>query len=78
VLEDLDHCPADREEVAEAYAMGTLDAAETAAFEDHYITCNSCALAVQEAAGCVGGMRDAARGLRAGKLRSSCGSGGVS
>lgn len=42
-------CPADPEEIAEAYIMGTLTADDAAAFEDHYITCSKCAALLGEA-----------------------------
>jgi anti-sigma factor RsiW len=51
--------------MAEAYAMGTLNAADAGAFEDHYIACAACATALQEIAGYVDAMKSAARRLRA-------------
>jgi hypothetical protein len=42
VLSDPDRCPADPDEVAEAYCLGTLYRAAAALFEDHYGTCNRC------------------------------------
>jgi hypothetical protein len=35
-------CPADLEEVAEAYYMDALDAADAAAFEEHLMVCDEC------------------------------------
>jgi hypothetical protein len=42
-------CPAKPEEVAEAYVMETLDAADAAAFDEHLLVCDPC-LAIVEAA----------------------------
>jgi hypothetical protein len=47
---DFSHCPANPEEVAEGYVMGTLTAEEAGAFEDHYVGCNRCAQVLQKAA----------------------------
>lgn len=44
-----DQCPADIEETAEAYLQDRLAPQEREAFEDHYITCDSCAKQLQSA-----------------------------
>jgi len=38
------------EEIAEAYALGTLPMESAVAFEDHYVGCARCAAVLQEAA----------------------------
>jgi hypothetical protein len=43
-------CTADAGEIAEAYVMGTLNAAEAAAFEEHYVACADCATPLQRVA----------------------------
>jgi hypothetical protein len=48
-------------ETAEAYCMGTLNAADATRFEDHYITCRRCAAIVEDAGLYVRAMQDAAR-----------------
>jgi hypothetical protein len=58
-------CPTDPEEVAEAYIVGTLAAADVAAFEEHYIACSRCAAVVEAADDYVLAMRDVARECRA-------------
>jgi hypothetical protein len=45
--------------------MGTLNAADAAVFEDHYITCEKCAAIVEDAYAYVQAMQDATRKLRA-------------
>jgi hypothetical protein len=37
-----DRCPVDPDEVAEAYCLDTLDAADTAAFDEHLLVCDEC------------------------------------
>jgi hypothetical protein len=59
-------CPADPEEVAEAYCMGTLPLADTAAFGQHYIACSRCAAVVEATDQYVRAMRTAATRLRPG------------
>lgn len=56
-------CPADPEEVAEAYIMGTLADADAVAFDEHLLVCGPCIAAVEAAD--VRAMRDAARELHA-------------
>jgi len=58
---DSKECPADVEDLAEAYVMGKLTAGEAATFEDHYVGCNNCAMVLQQAAEYVEAMREAAR-----------------
>jgi anti-sigma factor RsiW len=41
-----DECPADLEEIAEAYIMGTLPEEQAIVFEDHYAACDTCATAL--------------------------------
>jgi hypothetical protein len=64
VLKEPDRCPADPDQIAEAYCMGTLDRAVTAAFEDHFVTCNRCAEIVEATERYVRAMKVAARRLR--------------
>jgi hypothetical protein len=63
-VSDPDRCPADPDEVAEAYCMGTLDRATATAFEDHYITCDGCAEIVEATEHYVRAMKVAAQRLR--------------
>lgn len=58
-----DECPADPEEIAEAYIMGTLTKEQAAAFEEHYSGCNPCATVLQNTAEYVDAMRAAAKKL---------------
>jgi hypothetical protein len=60
---DYESCPADPEEVAEAYVMARLPDADAAAFEELCLTCAACRTAVEEAAMLVRAMREAARML---------------
>jgi hypothetical protein len=39
-------CPPDVEEIADAYCLETLDPPARLAFEEHYLTCDSCAYVV--------------------------------
>ena len=57
-------CPADPEDVAEAYVIGNLPDAAAAAFEEHYIACNRCLGVVEATEDFVRAMRSAARELR--------------
>ena len=50
VTQGRNRCPADLEEIAEAYALGTLPMESAVAFEDHYVGCARCAAVLQEAA----------------------------
>ena len=45
---DWSRCPLDVDEIAEAYAMGTLPPELAVAFEDHYIGCAKCAAVLEE------------------------------
>lgn len=58
-----DECPADPEEIAEAYIMGTLTKEQVVAFEEHYSGCNPCATVLQNTAEYVEAMRAAAKKL---------------
>jgi len=58
-----DHCPHDPQETAEAYLLGHLQPDEAHEFEDHYLTCARCAALVEESAGFVAAMRQAAHKL---------------
>jgi hypothetical protein len=60
---DSQSCPANPDEVAEAYIMGTLSSDGRAAFEDHYIGCNLCAQVLHKTAEYVASMRAAAKKL---------------
>ncbi len=62
----LDHsqCPADVEEVAEAYSMDTLPEADAEAFNEHLLICAKCRAAVEAADVYVRAMRDAGAKLR--------------
>jgi hypothetical protein len=44
---DVDQCPADREETANAYLLRNLPLDEASAFEEHYYNCPSCASVVE-------------------------------
>jgi 4-hydroxy-3-methylbut-2-en-1-yl diphosphate synthase IspG/GcpE len=43
------NCPADVEELAEAYCMGLLEREMAEIFEDHYLACPECARVTFEA-----------------------------
>ncbi len=58
-------CPPLPEEVAEAYILGTLTEARTAAFEAHFLACNRCAGVLQQVSEYVDAIRAAARTQRA-------------
>ncbi|MBS1856126.1 MAG: hypothetical protein JST11_12225 [Acidobacteria bacterium] len=58
-------CPADPEEVAEAYVMGRLPQDQVTAFEDHYVACDACATVLQKQAEYVAAIRSAAKEIRA-------------
>jgi anti-sigma factor RsiW len=55
--------PFDLEEIAEAYVMGTLNAADAEAFEEHYFVCANCATMIHRVAMYVDAKRSAARKL---------------
>jgi hypothetical protein len=61
VSSDLKQCPPLPEEVAEAYILGTLTEAQTAAFEAHFLACNHCTGVLQQVSEYVDAMRAAAR-----------------
>jgi exonuclease VII small subunit len=63
---DCNKCLVDLEEIAEAYAMGTLPMESAVAFEDHYFVCARCAAVLQEAAEYVEALRGAAGRTRRG------------
>ena len=67
-------CPSAPDEIAEAYVMGTLTKLQAAAFEDHYVVCNSCATVLENAASYVDVMRTAAKILRPKPVRAASGS----
>lgn len=58
-----DRCPADPEEVAEAYALGKLTGAAARAFEVHCKKCLSCAAAIEREEKIIRVMRAAGRAL---------------
>ena len=64
--QDSSPCPAEVEEIAENYVMGTLPGPEKVAFEEHYVGCNRCAKVLQHAAEYVETMRRAAKTVREG------------
>jgi hypothetical protein len=57
-------CPAKPEEVAEAYVMETLDAADAAVFDEHLLVCARCLAIVEATDEYVRAMRAAAERLR--------------
>ena len=67
-------CPADRDEIVEAYVMGTLCAEQAMAFEDHYVVCNSCATVLEKTASYVDAMRTGAKQLRSKPMCAASGS----
>jgi anti-sigma factor RsiW len=71
VLLDARHCPVDVEEAAEAYSIGTLQPADAAAFEEHFLICPRCACAVEDADKYVRAIKTAARRLRSSVGRAS-------
>ena len=63
-------CPADREEVAEAYIMEALSAEDSAAFEEHIIGCRRCLGTVEHEAMTAEIIREAAREFSTNKRAS--------
>jgi anti-sigma factor RsiW len=61
---ELNECPADLQEVAEAYVMGTLPEEQAIAFEDHYAACDTCATALYKTADYVHAVHADAKTLR--------------
>ncbi len=59
-------CPANSEEVAEAYVMGTLRKEQVIAFEDRGVTCSHCATVLQKTAGYIEAMRAVSKKLQSG------------
>lgn len=59
-------CPADAEETAEVYVMGSLPEAEAAVFEEHLLVCGRCLAMAEATEEYVCAMRSAARELRSG------------
>jgi len=55
---------AEPEEVAEAYAMGSLSATDSGAFNEHLLVCRKCQAAVENAEEYVRAMRTAAAQIR--------------
>jgi hypothetical protein len=45
---DSKECPANLEDIAEAYSMGTLDKKRAIAFEEHFVVCSHCAMVLQK------------------------------
>jgi hypothetical protein len=61
---DVSRCPANVDEVAEAYCMDTLDANDAAAFDQHLLVCDECWRIVEATEEYVRAMRLAAQRLR--------------
>ena len=57
-------CPANVEEVAEAYVMGTLPEEQRSVFEEHYLACAACTTVLERVAAYIDAMQAAARKLR--------------
>jgi anti-sigma-K factor RskA len=68
------HCPADRDEIAESYILGTLRTEQADAFEDHYVVCNLCATVLEKTSEYLDAVRLAAKTLRNGTGRAASGS----
>jgi hypothetical protein len=64
LLNSPDRCPTDIDEIAEAFVMKRLSAAEARQFAVHCITCRRCAVAAEDASAFVRAMKNAARLLR--------------
>ncbi len=58
------HCPIDRDEIAEAFVLGNLPEAEASTFQRHLAGCSDCQAAVKRAADFVRAMEDAAKKIR--------------
>ncbi len=58
------HCPADLEEIAEAFAMDTLPEGDAEAFSEHLLICAKCRVAVEAADIYVRAVSEAAARLR--------------
>jgi hypothetical protein len=61
---DSKECPANPEEVAEAYVIGTLQKEQVIVFEDHYVTCSQCATILHKTAEYIEAMRTVSRKVR--------------
>jgi hypothetical protein len=59
----VDRCPVDRDEIAEAYLLGTLPKERQAAFEEHFIGCPQCGDRLQFTEEFVSAVRRVAAGL---------------
>jgi anti-sigma factor RsiW len=57
-------CPADLEEVVEAYSLGSLDRQAALAFEEHYLACERCASMVADTEDYIRSMKTALQRLR--------------
>ena len=71
---EFEHCPSATDEIAEAYLIGALTNEQAAAFEDHYVVCNSCATVLENSASYVDVMRAAVKTLRPKPVRAASGS----
>ncbi|MBV9504480.1 MAG: zf-HC2 domain-containing protein [Acidobacteriia bacterium] len=58
---DLLPCPADPDETTEAYLLGRLPENESAAFEDHFLSCPQCSEHLQFTKSFIDAMRNAAK-----------------
>jgi uncharacterized protein YgiB involved in biofilm formation len=70
-VRSLGTCPADLQEVAEAYFMHRLPEDQVDAFEEHYFACPDCAIILQKTGACLEAMRAAARKVRADAPRNA-------
>ena len=61
---NVNSCPPDLNEVAEAYCMYTLSVQDAAAFEQHQLMCRRCMAVVQDTERYLRVMRTALRRLR--------------
>ncbi len=63
-MDTANRCPADIQQIAEAYCLGTLPPSEGAIFEDHYLTCARCSSVLEGVDQYVRAMQTGARELR--------------
>ena len=73
MIPNFSKCPVKPQAVAEAYLSGTLTPEQEADFETHYLACEACVAILENTAGYVDAMRDAARTLRLQSRRTATG-----